>query len=78
MKNHIVIYNSLQTPCKILVLKFSRLHQIAGFFKMQYLEKEKRGQVDFFHVYQSFLQADTVVFGGHDQACPKYTKQTSL
>ena len=39
-------------------------NHIAGFFKVQYLKKEVRCQVDFLYVnkHQSFLQGDAVVF----------------
>ena len=42
-------------------------NQIAGFFKVQYLKKEVRGQVDFLYVnkHQSFLQGDTIVLAWH-------------
>ena len=41
-------------------------NQIAGFFKVQYLQKEMRDPVDFLYVnkYQSFLQEDTIALVG--------------
>ena len=38
-------------------------NQIAGFFKVQYIEKEVRGQVEFLYVnkHQSFLQGYAIV-----------------
>ena len=44
-------------------------NQIAGFFKVLYLQKEVRDQVDFLHVdkYQSFLQDDNIDIGGRGQ-----------
>ena len=40
-------------------------------------KKEVRHKFNFLHEdkTQSFLEADTIVFGGHNQACPKYPKQ---
>ena len=34
-----------------------------------------RNKFDFLHEneYQSFLQAETIIFGGYRQACPDYT-----
>ena len=46
--------------------------------KLQNLgKKEVRHKFNFLHEdkNQSFLEADTIVFGGHNQACPKYPKQ---
>ena len=46
--------------------------------KLQNLgKKEVRHKFNFLHEdkNQSFLEADTIVFGGHDKACPKYPKQ---
>ena len=46
-----------------LCVKMLLANQIAGFFKIQYLKKEVRGQVDFLYVnkHQRFLQGDTIV-----------------
>ena len=40
-------------------------------------KKEVRHKFNFLHEdkNQSFLEADTTVFGGHNRACPKYPKQ---
>ena len=40
-------------------------------------KKEVRENFIFLHEdkHQRFLEADTIVFGGHNQACPKYPKQ---
>ena len=40
-------------------------------------KKEFRHKFNFLHEdqNQNFLEADTIVFGGHDEACPKYPKQ---
>ena len=37
---------------------------------LQYLKKELKYEVDFLHAneHQSFLQGNTVIIGGHDQA----------
>ena len=46
--------------------------------KLQNLgKKEVRHKFNFLHEdkNQSFLEADTIVFGGHNQTCPKYPKQ---
>ena len=46
--------------------------------KLQNLgKKEVRHKSNFLHEdkNQSFLEADTIVFGGHSQAYPKYPKQ---
>ena len=46
-----------------LCVKMLLANQIAGFFKIQYLKKEVRGQVDFLYVnkHQSFLKGGTIV-----------------
>ena len=56
--------------------KMPTANQIAGFFKVLYLKKEVRDQVDFLHVdkHQSFLQVDNIDFGGRGQVCSKYSK----
>ena len=43
---------------------------------LQYLKKEGRNEVDFLHAekHQTFLQVDTINFGGHGQSCTKYPK----
>ena len=49
--------------------------------KLQNLgKKEVRHKFNFLHEdkNQSFLEADTMVFSGHNQACPKYPKQHVL
>ena len=46
--------------------------------KLQNLgKKEVRHKFNFLHEdkNQNFLEADTIVFGGHAKACPKYPKQ---
>ena len=46
--------------------------------KLQNLgKKEVRHKFNFLHEdkNQSFLEADTIIFGSHNQACPKYPKQ---
>ena len=45
--------------------------------KLQNLgKKEVRHKFNFLHEdkNQRFLEVDTIVFGGHNQACPKYPK----
>ena len=39
--------------------------------------KEITDKFNFLHEdkHQSFLEADSIVFGDHSQACPKYTKK---
>ena len=46
-----------------LCVKMLLSNQIVGFFKVSYLKKEVRGQVDFLYVkkHQSFLQGYTIV-----------------
>ena len=41
---------------------------------LQYLEKERRNDVDFLQEdkYQSLLQSNTIVFGGYSQTWTKY------
>ena len=48
---------------RLLCVKMLLANQITGFFKVQYLKKEVRGQVDFLYInkHQSFLQWYTVV-----------------
>ena len=49
--------------------------------KLQNLrKKEVRHKFNFLHEdkNQGFLEADTIVSGGHDKACPKYPKQQVL
>ena len=43
---------------------------------LQYLEKEVRDEIEFLHVdkHQSFLQGDTSIIDGHDQAFSNYSK----
>ena len=45
-------------------------------FFLQYLKKEVRDKVDFVHAdkHESFLQIDTMIFDGDDQAFPKFPK----
>ena len=55
-----------------LCVKMLLANQIAGFFKVQYLKKKVRDQVDFLNVilHQSFLQGNTIVLAWvtrHDQ-----------
>ena len=52
-------------------------NQIAGVFKMYYLEKEGNDEVYFRHTYkhQNLLQVDTIILEVCNQACPKYPKQ---
>ena len=52
-------------------------NQIAGFFKMQYLQKEVNDEVYFWHTdkHRSLLQVDTINLGLCNQACPKYPKE---
>ena len=42
---------------------------------LQYLKNEVRDEVDFFHTdkHQSFLQGDTIMMDGHDQAISKFS-----
>lgn len=50
--------------------------QFVRFFKVKYLKKEVRDQVDFLHLdkRKSFLQVDTIGFGGRTQAKTKSKK----
>ena len=43
---------------------------------LQYLEKEIRDDIDFLQIdkHQSFLEGDTIIIDGHDQASSKYSK----
>ena len=43
---------------------------------LMYLKKEGTDGVDFLHPdkYQTFLQVNTINFGGHGKSCPKYPK----
>ena len=45
--------------------------------KLQNLGKKEVNKFNFLHEdkNQSFFQADTIVYGGHNQTCPKYPKQ---
>ena len=51
------------------VLKVTKLQNLG--------KKEFRHKFNFLHEdqNQSFLEADTIVFGDYNQACPKYSKQ---
>ena len=43
---------------------------------LEYLKKEVSDEVDFLHAdkHESFLQIDTMIFDGDDQAFPKFSK----
>ena len=43
---------------------------------LQYPKKEVSDEVDFLHAdkHESFLQIDTIIFYGDDQALPKFPK----
>ena len=51
-------------------------NQIAGFFEMQYLQKEVNDEVCFLHrdKHQSPVQVCTIILGVCNQARPKYPK----
>ena len=48
------------------VTKLQNLRKKEVRHKFNFLDEDKN---------QNFLEADTIVFGGHDKACPKYPKQ---
>ena len=50
--------------------------QVAGFFKMQYLQKQGNDEVYFLHAgkHQIFLQVDTIKFSLCKQAYRMYAK----
>ena len=54
--------NPLSVESLVLTV-FVKMLLIIGFFKVQYLKKTVRDQVDFLYVnkHQSFLQGDTIV-----------------
>ena len=57
------------------MVKHSQSYQNSKFaMSLQYLKKEVRDEVDFLHAdkHQSFLQGDTIIIDGHDQAVTKY------
>ena len=68
------------------MVKHSQSSQNSKFaLSLQYLKKEVRDEVDFVHQKfstgwfqhfgrQSFLQGDTIIIDGHDQAFSKYSK----
>ena len=47
---------------------------------LQYLKKELSYEVDVLHAdkYESPLQADSIIFDGFGQACPKWPSKFSL
>ena len=51
-------------------------NQIAGLFKMKYLNKEVNDEVYFWHAdkHRSLLQGDAINLDACNQACPKYPK----
>ena len=70
-------HNSLQEDTIVLVWVAS-MPKVPNVTKLQNLgKKEVRHKFNFLHKdkNQGFLQADTIVFGGHNQACPKYPKR---
>ena len=40
------------------------------------IQKERKDEIDFSHIdkLESFLQINTMIFDGHDQTFPKFTK----
>ena len=67
MKHCHLYFTALLLPVEGLVLKLSvkmlLVNQTAGFFKVQYLKKKVKDQVDFLYVnkHQSFLQGNFIV-----------------
>ena len=64
---------------KVLVLTWTKMlltSQFVRFFKVKYLKKEVRDQVDFLHLdkRKSFLQVDTIGFGKRVHSYPKCPK----
>ena len=54
------------------------MHKVPIVTSLQNLGKNQiRDKFIFLHEdkHQSFLEADTIAFGDHSQACPKYPKQ---
>ena len=51
-------------------------NQIAVFFNIQYLKKQVNDKAYFWHAdkHESSLQADTIIFRVHSQACTNYPK----
>ena len=84
MKNHVVIYISLQASyletfsfssygskySQPITLQDSLKYNMSKYNSLKYIVPEDK--------HQSFLQTDTIVFGGHSRTCPKYQKKTSL
>ena len=61
----------------VCVAKHAQITQNNEFaLSLQYLKKEVSDEVDFMHAdkHESFLQIDTMVFGGDGQAFPKFRK----
>ena len=59
------------------IVKHSQSSQNSKFaMSVQYLTKEVRDEVDFFHAdkHQTVLQGDTIITDSHDQAFSKYSK----
>ena len=57
---------------------WSSMSKVPKVTKLQNLgKKEVRHKFNFLHEdkNQSFLEADTIVFDGHNYACPKFQKQ---
>ena len=62
---------------KVCVSRHAQITQNNKFgISLQYLKKEVSEEVDFLHVdkHESFLQIDTMIFGGDGQAFPKFPK----
>ena len=68
----------IQTDTMILmgIVKHSQSSQNSKFtMSLQYFKREVRDKVDFLYAdkHQSFLQGDTIITDGHDQAFSKYS-----
>ena len=68
----------LKQVCNILLIEIDVFYCRISSCRISNLgEKQVRHESNILHEdkNQSFLEADTIVFGGHNQTCPKYSKQ---
>ena len=73
MKINITVFYKLTVSFLLVIAKHAQSTEIAS---LQYLEKERRDEVDFLLADkpQTFQQVDTINLGGHGHACPNNTK----
>ena len=77
MQKNIKDFFKLILSFSVWVTKLAQITQNNKFaISLQYLKKELSDEIHFLHAdkHESFLQIDTMIFGGDGQAFPKFPK----